>query len=185
MPEPVFAMTRPIVWALAVLGAAGAIAAVTVDRLAQSVAARPPEPVAAALVERAVQPPPSVHGGPVVRLPADGRGHYLAEMRVEGRNMRLLVDTGASIVALRESDAQAAGLAFAFSSRIYQISTANGVVEARGVTIREMRLGSIVVDNVEAVVMPDAQLGTNLLGMSFLNRLRGFEVSGQELILRG
>jgi aspartyl protease family protein len=171
-------MTRPILWALTVLGGAGVMAAFTVDHLAEQAHRRPADTASVAAVNRDI-------GNPMVRLPSDRRGHYIADMSVDGRVLRMLVDTGASLVALRESDARAAGLDGSYTGRTYSLSTANGVVEAKGVRIREMRLGSIIVRDIEAVVLPDAQLSSNLLGMSFLNRLRGFEVSGQELVLRG
>jgi aspartyl protease family protein len=171
-------MTRPILWALTVLGAAAVTAAYTVDRMAESVHVSPSLAPSFAPVDQGFR-------SATVRLPSDSRGHYIADMAVDGRIMRMLVDTGASLVALRESDARAAGLDGSFTGRSYSLSTANGVVEARGVRIREMRLGSIIVRDIEAVVLPDAQLSSNLLGMSFLNKLQGFEVSGRELILRG
>lgn len=171
-------MTRPILWALTVLGAAGLSAGYTVDRLAEGGHMKPAETTLVATVDHSFR-------SPTVRLPSDNRGHYIADMAVDGRIMRMLVDTGASLVALRESDARAAGLDGSFTGRSYSLSTANGVVEARGVRIREMRLGSIIVRDIDAVVLPDAQLSSNLLGMSFLNKLQGFEVSGRELILRG
>jgi aspartyl protease family protein len=171
-------MTRPILWALAVLGAAAVSAAYTVDRVAERVQVSSSLTPTFAAVDRNVR-------NPTVRLPSDSRGHYIADISVDGRVMRMLVDTGASLVALRESDARAAGLDGSFTGRSYSLSTANGIVEARGVRIREMRLGSIIVRDIDAVVLPDAQLSSNLLGMSFLNKLQGFEVSGRELILRG
>jgi aspartyl protease family protein len=176
-------MTQPILWALTVLGAAGATAIFTVDRLAERAQPRPAEQVSAASMQQGDAN--LTVRLPTVRLPSDRRGHYIADMSVDGRVMRMLVDTGASLVALRESDARAAGLDGSYTGKTYSLSTANGVVEAKGVRIREMRLGAIIVRDIEAVVLPDAQLSSNLLGMSFLNRLRGFEVSGHELILRG
>lgn len=175
-------MTSPIVWALTVFGAAGFIAALTVDQLADRVSPSGSETSAAVSTNRINTDPNA--GRPVVRLIADRGGHYHADMSVDGRIMRMLVDTGASLVALRESDARAAGLRSDPAGRTYRLSTANGVVEAKGVRIREMRLGSIIVRDVEAIIMTDEQLGSNLLGMSFLKQLRGFEVSGKELVLR-
>lgn len=169
-------MTSPIVWALTVFAAAGVIAAVTVDQLADRAPSRGSE--AAAMSE-------SGHAtGGIVRLIADRGGHYHADIAVDGRVTRMLVDTGASFVVLRESDARAAGLRPDRSGKTYRLSTANGIVEAEGARIREMRLGPIIVRDVEAIIMSDEQLGSNLLGMSFLSQLRGFEVTGRDLILR-
>lgn len=173
-------MTSPIVWALTVFGAAGFIAALTVDRLVDRVNPSGGETSAAASANGIN----TNAGQGVVRLLADRGGHYHADMAVDGRVMRMLVDTGASFVALRESDARAAGLRPDPGGRTYRLSTANGIVEAKGARIREIRLGPIIVRDVEAIIMGDDQLGSNLLGMSFLSQLRGFEVSGRELVLR-
>ena len=53
------------------------------------------------------------------------------------------------------------------------------------VRIRELRVGDIAVRDVEAVVVPEGRLGTSLLGMSFLRRLKGFDMAGGRLTLRG
>lgn len=173
---------RPIVWASLVLLGGVFAGLVAVDRL--------PQIAAGGLATGETGGPhlgaaPVVSGDHVLRLPADGRGHYVAETMVEGRALRMLVDTGASFVALRESDARAAGLREDPGGREYSLSTANGLVSAKGATIREMRIGPIILRDVEAVILPDSQLGSNLLGMSFLRRLRGFEITGRELTLRG
>ena len=171
-------MTSPIVWALTVFGAAGLMAVVTVEHLAGRAPVRENATSSAPLRNT----PEQGHG--IVRLVSDRGGHYHADIAVEGRVVRMLVDTGASLVVLRESDARAAGVRPELSSRVHQLSTANGIVEAKGVMIREMRLGPIIVRDVDAVVMSDGQLGSNLLGMSFLRQLRSFEVARGELILR-
>lgn len=178
---------RPIVWASLVLGGCAFAGLAAVERLTPHLGGDFAAPAASERLTLSAAPVISEHapGDHVVRLLADGRGHYVADTTVEGRATRMLVDTGASIVALRESDARAAGLREDPGGREYSLSTANGLVRARGATIREMRIGSIILRDVEAVILPDAQLGSNLLGMSFLKRLRGFEITGQELTLRG
>lgn len=174
---------RPIVWASLVLLGAAFAGLAAVDNIApQLEAERAADGREETLTLSAVQGVAQDH---MVRLTADSRGHYVAETVVEGRALRMLVDTGASIVALRESDARAAGVREDSGGRDYSLSTANGIVRARGATIREMRIGPIILRDVEAVILPDAQLGSNLLGMSFLKRLRGFEITGRELTLRG
>ncbi len=178
---------RPLIWASLVL-IGGAFAGVTtVERLSQQTrsvageAARVTDPDRPSLSRSEVSAPPS-HD---LRLIADRRGHFHADPQVNGMPMAMLVDTGASIVALRESDARAAGLQVDRTRPPRRLSTANGVVEAHGATIREFRLGPIILHDVEAVIMPDEQLGKNLLGMSVLRRLRGFEVRDGALWLRG
>ncbi|MCC5978972.1 MAG: TIGR02281 family clan AA aspartic protease [Salinarimonas sp.] len=179
---------RPLIWAgLVLIG--GAIAGTSmVERLAQQTqnGAVRVEPGTALHAEA---PPSRSETGAALshdlRLAADSRGHFQADPQVNGLAMPMLVDTGASVVALRESDARAAGLQVDRDRPPYRLSTANGVVEAYGATIREFRLGPIILHDVEAVVMPDEQLGKNLLGMSVLRRLHGFEVRDGALWLRG
>ncbi len=115
---------------------------------------------------------------------APGRGgHYRVEAEINGREITMLVDTGATIVALSRRDAERIGLAphqLDYSSRV---QTANGVARVARVTLDEISLGGITVRDVSAAVV-DAPLGTSLLGMSFLSRLAGFAVEDGQLILR-
>lgn len=179
---------RPLIWASLVLIGGAAAGITMVERLSQQTQSREarslsPEPASAtATLNRSEVEAPFSQD---LRLIADRRGHFHADPQINGMPMAMLVDTGASIVAVRESDARAAGLQIDQTRPPHRLSTANGVVEAHGATIREFRLGPIILHDVEAVVMPDEQLGKNLLGMSVLRRLRGFEVRDGALWLRG
>jgi aspartyl protease family protein len=115
---------------------------------------------------------------------ADLQGHFILHPTLDGRRVRMLVDTGASLVALSEEDARLAGITVAERDFSRTIQTANGLVRAAPVRIREMRVGDILVRDVEAVVLPAGRLGTSLLGMTFLRRLGGFEISQGRLTLR-
>jgi aspartyl protease family protein len=99
-------------------------------------------------------------------------GHFEAEARVDGRRLSFLVDTGASMIALRESDARRVGIYPRQSDYTVKINTANGVAKAAWAELRTVEVGDIVVRNVRALVQPDEALGGNLLGMSFLSRVR-------------
>jgi aspartyl protease family protein len=101
-----------------------------------------------------------------VTLKSDRRGHFLTDVRIDGRMIDILVDTGASSIALRESSA--ARLGIHPSARDYNIrmQTANGVGKAARVTLNRIELGGITVRDVEALVIPDEALSTNLLGMT-------------------
>jgi aspartyl protease family protein len=107
-----------------------------------------------------------------VTLQDDGRGHFLVQARVDGRWIDFLVDTGASLIALRESSA--AKLGVHPSARDYSVAmqTANGVGKAARIQLNSVEVNGITVRNVEAFVIPDEQLSTNLLGMSFLSRVK-------------
>jgi aspartyl protease family protein len=97
----------------------------------------------------------------------------------------MMVDTGATIVALTSADAAAIGLQPAPAEYRASVSTANGTVKVAPVRIREIRIGEIVVRDVAAVVMPPGALGRSLLGMSFLRQLRSFDVTRGQLTMRG
>ncbi len=117
-----------------------------------------------------------------VTLQADGRGHYLTEAAVNGRAIAVMVDTGATSVALRHEDAGALGIrALLPTDYTVPIATANGTARAARVILGEVRVGDVRVRNVEALVMPERALGTNLLGMSFMRRLKNVEMAAGRL----
>jgi aspartyl protease family protein len=106
--------------------------------------------------------------------PADRNGHVVIEAEIDGATMRLLVDTGASLVSLTQADARAAGIEpdrLAFTGRAL---TANGSARLAPVTLREIRIGQFAVANVPAAVLEN--LHVSLLGMSFLSRLRSYRM---------
>jgi len=114
---------------------------------------------------------------------ADARGHVETYADIDGRGMDVLVDTGASAVVLRESDARRAGHRPHHSEFTVPVNTANGQAFFAPITLRTVELGSIRVRNVQALVARDEDLSANLLGMSFLSQLESFRFEGQELIL--
>jgi aspartyl protease family protein len=105
-------------------------------------------------------------------LTKSGNGHFKVDGRIDGRRLEFLVDTGASHIALRESDARRIGIHLRKSDYTVKVNTANGVTQAAKVELRTVEVGDILVRNVPAVVHPDEGLGVNLLGMSFLSRVR-------------
>ena len=114
-----------------------------------------------------------------VTLKADARGHFQAEAAINGRPIGVMVDTGATSVALRYEDAGALGVRPLLpTDYTVPIATANGTARAARITLAEVRIGDVRVKNVEALVMPERSLGTNLLGMSFIRRLKNVELAG-------
>jgi aspartyl protease family protein len=99
-------------------------------------------------------------------------GHFSVEAEVDGRHLDFLVDTGASVIALREQDAGRLGIYPAAREYTVNVSTANGIVRGAPVELGLVEVGSLSVRNVTALVLPDEALGQNLLGMSFLSRVR-------------
>lgn len=107
--------------------------------------------------------------GESVTLRADARGHFITPGTVNGTAMRFLVDTGASYVALGAADAARAGIDLRHA-RLGYSNTANGTVRVRLVRLNEVRVGAVMLNDVEAMVH-DHNLPLVLLGMSFLKRL--------------
>lgn len=118
------------------------------------------------------------------RIPRDRAGHYSAEFHLNNERVDGLIDTGASAIAINETTARRAGIRLNNSDFVYTVNTANGQTRAARAVLKTVRVGSIRVDNVEAVVLSDDALQGVLIGMSFMNRLRGFEYSNGSLLLR-
>ena len=112
---------------------------------------------------------------------ASESGHVVVDAAVNGAPLRLLVDTGASLVTLTPEDARAAGIDssdLVFSRRA---NTANGVARMAPVTLREVRIDQLSVYDVPAAVLEN--LNVSLLGMSFLGRLQSYEMRDGKLTI--
>jgi aspartyl protease family protein len=134
------------------------------------------------------QPPASTPpGGPIAlvstELKADSRGHFLTDAEIDGTTIKVLVDTGASAVALSYEDADNAGLRPHSLDYNVPISTANGVVSAARVSLRRVEVDGVTVRDVEGLVLPEGVSNITLLGMTFLSRLRSFRVEDGVLSL--
>lgn len=110
-------------------------------------------------------------------------GHFKIEARIFGHGIDFIVDTGATLVILRESDAGRIGIHPMPVDYTAVVSTANGKVKAAPATIDRIELGGIRVEDVRALVLPDEILGQNLLGMSFLSKLKRYQVADGRMIL--
>ena len=113
----------------------------------------------------------------------DRRGHFLTDARIEGQRVSFMVDTGASVVALNESSAARFGLRPSRGEYNATVNTANGTVKAARTRLAMLDVGGLVVRDVEAMVLPDEALSENLLGLSFLSRLRRFEYANGRMML--
>ena len=125
---------------------------------------------------------PADHGG-IVRVAANRSGHYVSEIEVNTRPITAMVDTGATVVALRYEDARALGLVSPGDKFDARVRTANGEGRAKRVQLRSVTFGTITLRDVDALVLEQGALATNLLGMSFLRRLSRFEVQRGVLVL--
>jgi aspartyl protease family protein len=158
-------MGRFVVFAAVVL-AAGVLVARWADR--SGPLGSSPSALAAAPVDSSA---PTANSR-TVTLSSGRDGHFRTEARVDGRRLELVVDTGASQIALRAGDAARLGIHPTARDYNIKVATANGVTRAALVELRMVEVGNIVVRNVPALVHPDEALGVNLLGMSFLSRVR-------------
>jgi aspartyl protease family protein len=111
-------------------------------------------------------------------------GHYWARADIDGTSIKLLVDTGASIVALTWNDAQRLRLKPEELDFRWAINTANGETKGASVLIPTIRIGNVEIEDVEAMVLKDGLLENSLLGMSFLGKLYSYEFKQNQLIIR-
>ena len=126
---------------------------------------------------------PSAEDTRSVVIPPSGNGHFHVEGRIDGRRLTFMIDTGASVIALTERDASMLGIHPAERDYVAKVSTANGTVRAAPIRLGMVEIDDLVVHDIAAVVLPDGALSENLLGLSFLSRLRRFEYAGGKLIL--
>lgn len=170
------AMRPVIVFALLALGAA-----ILVPRYAMHFGAAP-----SPFVQAARPPTPAATVAADARsivVPRDARGHFEVDGRVDGHRLSFMIDTGASVIALTASDAARLGFHPAAGEFVAEVKTANGTVRAAPLQLDVVEVGDLVVRDVAALVLPDEALSDNLLGLSFLSRLRRFEYSDGRLVL--
>jgi aspartyl protease family protein len=127
---------------------------------------------------------PAAHGK-IVEIARSRGGEFTVAVRINGTRVPMTLDTGASSVVLTQEAAKAAGLPLEVLSYSVNVETANGRARAAPVTIDRLAVGNIVERSIPALIAQPGQLRTSLLGMSFLNRLEGWEVRGDRLLMRG
>lgn len=137
----------------------------------------------APVVAQAATPAAAPQRSGTEELRAHADGHYYAQAEINGRPLDVMVDTGASMVALTYEDAERAGLRLRPSDFTAQVSTANGMAAVAPVMLDRVRIGRIVVRNVRAAVCERGRLEKTLLGMSFLSRLARVDISAGRLTL--
>ena len=160
--------TIAIVGALSAVGAAKAV--VSLDDLRQP-DLRGPAPAAASVDDGAAQ---------IVKA-ADG--HFWAEAKVDGRAVRFLIDTGATAVALSQTDAKRLGIDTKGLDYNYKVMTASGQTRAASVKLSSVSVAGVQVRDVDALIVENG-LETSLLGMSYLGRLSSFQATPRALVLR-
>jgi aspartyl protease family protein len=155
----------------------GLVAAVGIglSRYMDRMFAQPGGPPSMSAFAKASAPPPQQQAsttGRTVTLQGDSRGHFEVEARIDGRRIELIVDSGASMIVLRESSAARLGIFTKPSDYTGRSQTANGVAKFAPVRLSRVEVNGITVRDVAAAVMPDDALKVNLLGMTFLSRVK-------------
>lgn len=120
----------------------------------------------------------------MTELKAVNNGHFVTSADINNRAVEVLVDTGASVVALSYEDAEKVGLKPKNLTFDVGVSTANGIAKAARVMLREVEIDNVRVSDVQGLVMPKGAMRGTLLGMSFLSRLQSFSVEDGRLILK-
>jgi aspartyl protease family protein len=118
-----------------------------------------------------------------VTLRAGNSGHFETPAEINGRSVDVMVDTGATMVAMTYEDAERAGIFPRPSEFTASASTANGIAKFAPVNIGSITIGNITVRNVQGAVSERGKLKTTLLGMTFLSRLN-VEMRKNVLVLR-
>jgi aspartyl protease family protein len=120
-------------------------------------------------------------GGETV-LDRNSDGHFYADVTVDGRDYRMLVDTGASVIALTAADAEAMGLTWDDAELAVVAQGASGPVEGIHTTIHAVTLGDHAARDVQAIIVPQG-LTVSLLGQSFLKTLGNVQMNGDAMVL--
>ena len=167
---------RNIMITAAIIGGLGVFMAQMADKFTPASASTTP-------VKQADVPATAQSGARTLNIPRDPRGHFAAEGRIDGQRVAFMVDTGASVVALNESSAARFGLRPTPGQYNAMVSTANGTIKAARTRIAMIDLGGVIVRDVDAMVLPDEALSENLLGLSFLSKLKRFEYANGKLLL--
>jgi aspartyl protease family protein len=160
------------------------LAAVAAPHLFKQYVQQPSDANAAAVAEVTPEdvgsePPPGVRQ---VEIQAERDGHFYVEAEINSRPVRLMVDTGATVVALRSSDAASAGIRPVPSDFANPVQTANGRTMAAEAVLDRIVIEDIELHHIRALVVPDDRLSLSLLGGSFLNGLQRFQVADGTLI---
>ena len=169
---------RNVLFAAAAIAGAGAFMAELADRMtpasAHTNAPRKEMTVGVAAVPAS---------GRSISIPRDARGHFQTDARIDGQRIDFMVDTGASVVALNERSAARFGLRPSRGDYNAIVTTANGTIKAARARIAMIDVGGLIVRDVDAMVLPDEALSENLLGLSFLSRLKRFEYANGRLVM--
>ena len=120
-----------------------------------------------------------------VQIPRGQGGEFALRAKINGVTTPMVIDTGATSVVLTWETAKAIGLPIEMLEYNVDVETAGGHTKAARLTIDRLAVGGLVEKSIPALVVPRGQMKTNLLGMSFLDRLESWGVRADTLMLHG
>lgn len=123
-----------------------------------------------------------VFGSEAVILEREADGHFYADAMINGQTIRMLVDTGATAIALSRDDARRAGVGISIGMPMVVGQGAGGDVHGELVTLDRVSLGGAAAEEMAAVVLDGGE--TSLLGQSFLSKFDSVEIKGDRMVLR-
>jgi aspartyl protease family protein len=162
----------------ALLVGAGTMMAQMADKMTATTPA-----LAMASSQKTVSQDAAQAGSRSVSIPSDARGHFQTDGRIDGQRIDFMVDTGASMIALNEKSAARFGLRPTPADYKTTVNTANGTIKAARTRLAMVDIGGLIVRDVDAMVLPDEALSENLLGLSFLSKLKRFEFANGKMVL--
>ena len=118
-----------------------------------------------------------------VTLKASRTGHFFARAYINGKPIAVMVDTGATMIAMTYKDAERLGLRPHSSDFTMTSRTANGTARMAPVKLDSVRIGDVEVSNLRGTISEQGKLHITLLGMEFIRKLERFELRGRELVL--
>ena len=178
----------PLICVLAIGGAIGLVMPTGEEggSVAERLAAAPaggtdPSATNLAVVENAPEPTAQGWGGEFT-LDRRGDGHFYADVVIDGTSTNMLVDTGASVIALTGQDAASLGLSWD-SSQVRPVAQgASGAVHGVHTVLPRVSLGQFEARNVAAIIVPEG-LGISLLGQSFLSQVKSVQIADDRMVL--
>lgn len=117
-----------------------------------------------------------------IELKRDENGYFFADVEINGAPVHMLVDTGATVIALSRNDAQMAGIATPIGMNDVVGQGADGAVKGVEITLDKVSLGDKTVERVPAIVLNSG--GQSLLGQSFLSQFASVKIEGDKMVLR-
>ena len=127
----------------------------------------------------------STASAPAVQISRGQSGEFALRAKINGVTAPMVIDTGATSVVLTWETAKAIGLPLEMLEYDVDVETAGGHTKAARLTLDRLAVGQLVEKSIPALVVPRGQMKTNLLGMSFLDRLESWGVRADKLMLHG